>query len=194
MKIVIYFMKYFKSALITFILFFIIVAAHAQTEKKLWNANDPLQWSDYHGRPDKRSPFSAYTYFGLDYSYLRKGNGPYQFTFEVSSYMNKALSWKRGTPSENLLKHEQLHFDIAEYFVRQLLISFGNHTYTSNYKVEIAQVQQQIASLRRGVEELYDKQTIHSTNREMQAKWDTYVADLLNKNYTLEQAIANLPK
>lgn len=186
-------MKYLKNIFVL-IFFLVSISAKAQTEKKLWSADDPLKWSDYHGKPDKRSPFAAYTYFGLDYGYQRKGNGLYQFTFEVGSYMDKALSWRRGKPSENLLKHEQLHFDIAEYFVRQLLIAFGNHTYTSNYKAEIAQVQQQIANLRRGVEELYDKQTVHSVNREMQSKWDAYVADLLNKNYTLEQAISNLPK
>ncbi len=178
----------------TTLLLYLSLSAGAQTNKKFWSSYNRLRWSDYHGQPDSQSQFTAFTYFGLDYSYRGTATSPYLFKFEVNSYMDRGLSWRKGTPSINLLKHEQLHFDIAEYFAGQLLQAFNTQVYTENYKAEIAAVEQRIARLRRGMEEIYDAQTLHSVNRDAQALWDSYVAELMSKNYTLMEALNRMPK
>ena len=122
------------------------------------------------------------------------GQGSMHFTFATASYMDKSKSWVReGKQTPALLSHEQLHFDISEFFARKLLQALNNYSYTSDYKSEIDQVHQQMADARKAMEEKYDAQTNHSLNKIKQAEWELYVSQLLSKKYTYEEALAKEP-
>lgn len=168
----------------------------AQQTKKAWSITQPLQWSDYMGEAPQGSKIGAETYCGTDYGYHKNVQGDaYSFTFEVSCYMDEAKSWVRpGGATAYLLHHEQLHFDISEFFARQLLSALSLHQYTANYADEMEQIDHEITRSREMMQAIYDRETYHSLNQPMQARWDIYVADLLSHNYTLMQALEKMPR
>lgn len=168
---------------------------YAQDEnKKPWDATQPLQWSDFQGEVDGTSPFTAWTYTGISYTWkvqIDPQTAP-KFSFTVFGYMDKSKSWLReGRPTEGLLAHEQLHFDINEYFARMLLEALKTSTYsTTNYRDEIKQVYDQIMKVRRETQENYDRQTEHSKNKAYQAAWEEHMAKLLSSPIQLDNAPA----
>lgn len=172
------------------------VVANAQNEpKKRWDPNNPLQWSDFTGAIDQSSKYSAQIYCGNNYNYnWTQRDGKYTFKFEVMGNMTPSRSWtiiEKQTPE--LLRHEQLHFDIAEFFARQLQKAFDSYAYTNDFDNEIARIKADNDKERELMQKVYDNQTDHSKNKEIQAKWDTYVGDLLSHNYAMEAALIKEP-
>lgn len=182
----------------TLLLLFLCAAlsTFAQPESRLvWKADRPIQWTDFEGPVDESSEFEANTNSGMNYQWhMDMHAGKMSFKFSVYGFMNKSKSWVRpGKQTDALLKHEQLHFDISEYFARQLLRSFQNYTYTANFRTEIDQLFQQMMQARKTMEETYDAQSNHSRNKIKQAEWELYVAGLLSNNPSLEDAVKNEP-
>jgi hypothetical protein len=160
-----------------------------------WNKDYSLQWADFQSPVDQTSPFAANTHSGVSYSWnVKYNNGIPKFTFTAVSFMDRFKSWVRTEKeTPELLKHEQIHFDISEFFARKLLEALNNYRYTDNYKNEIAQIYTQMMSARTAMESTYDNQTSHSIIKLKQAQWQNYVEGLLNNNYTYNQAIQSEP-
>jgi hypothetical protein len=160
-----------------------------------WHADSLLTWNDFQGAIDSSSSFSALTYYGTSYQYKCDEHlGKYTIAFTTKSYADPNRCWskvEKQTPA--LLKHEQLHFDIAEFFARQLLIAFNSYNYTINYKTEIKQINDDMVAKRNSMQELYDHQTNHSINKIMQARWELYMDNLLKQPLKLEDALALTP-
>lgn len=156
-----------------------------------WKADRPLAWADFTGPIDETSTFAASTHSGIDYRWrMNSQAGKMTFSFTVTSYMDKSKSWtKPDKQNDALLKHEQLHFDISEYFARELLKAFNSYTYTSNYRTEINDIFQSLSKARHDMEALYDEESQHSRNKLKQAEWELYVANLLSNNTALEDAL-----
>jgi len=183
-----------KFSLFLFLVF-ITACANAQDSMKAWDSSDLLTWSDFKGPADGSSKLAAFSVLGAQMRYSQKQvSGVYSFTFEVVCVMSKNQSWsKKERQTPQLLKHEQTHFDIAEFFARKLIITLNEHKFTNNFKNEITEIQKQEYKDRMAMQVVYDNQTNHSINKEMQQKWEAYVADLLNANYTLEEALQKMP-
>src|SRR5829696_5005254 len=79
-------------------------------------ANRLLQWSDFSGMPDDSSPFFAYTARTTKFKYSSvnfEGNKAILNGFEMTLEFNEKNSWvKKGKENDELLKHEQGHFDV----------------------------------------------------------------------------------
>ena len=169
----------------------------AQDEHKLyWNKNIPLQWSHFKGPVDTSSKFHASTFCEIfsEYNWTVKNNR-YTFTFTTGSYLNTSRSWsvkEKQTPG--LLRHEQLHFDIAELFARVYLQRLNKTVYTSTFKSKIEQINQDNLRNLKVMQDLYDEQTYHSEDKYMQAKWEVYVAKLLNSPTLINPAMLRGPK
>ncbi len=184
------------KSLLTISLLFISIVAFAQDKvKKAWDAASPVQWSDFQGPIDQSSSFSALTQSGFSYTWHRQvTDGVAKYTFSVSSFMDRSKSWtKPGKQSPELLRHEQKHFDISEFFARKLLEALNTHTYTDGYRTEIEGLYLQLTLARKQMQDKYDEQTNHSMNKADQAIWESYIADLLNSNPNYEQALAKEP-
>lgn len=180
--------------------FSIIILSFTQnTIHKPWDANSPLTWDDYQGsekNPDFNDRIVSHTLCGEQWypRRLKTDSNTYKFAFFVKCVMAKKQSWVHPDyKTPELLKHEQLHFDIAEYFARQLLLALQNGTYSSNYREEMNAIRHKITVQRTAMQDLYDEQTKHSTNIKMQAKWNSYVAMLLSTNVSLNNALQELP-
>jgi hypothetical protein len=184
-----------RYALIVLLLFAKTISFAQNTSERGWDNTNPLQWSDFQAPIDPTSSFDANTYSGINYKWrMHIGQGKISFDFITSSFMDKSKSWTRPekqTPA--LLKHEQVHFDISEFFARKLLVAFNGYSYTDDYRNEITRIFQQVNSARATMEDKYDEQTDHSRNKAEQAVWELYVSNLLNNNYTYEQAIEKEP-
>jgi hypothetical protein len=168
--------------------------------EKHWDAKSPLTWDDYR-RKDKPASLGqdgrSNTFLGERYRYRRLGkdSNDYRFEFQVSSVMVRSMSYvdpDYKTPA--LLEHEQLHFDISEYFARQLLLDFQRAIYTKNFLAEIKAIKQRSVTQRNIVENLYDEQSNHGLNLKMQSKWRHYVEYLLSENDSLRVTLQKLPK
>ncbi len=186
-----------KILVLWFILLFWAGNVLAQQPAPLinWHADSLLTWSDFKGGVQSDSPFSAYTYYGITYRYTcHERLGKYTVTFTTKSHADPNQCWSKvdkQTPA--LLSHEQMHFNIAEFFARQLLVAFNNYSYTVNYKDEIKQVYENMAIRHRNMQELYDQQTKHSIHKIMQARWELYIDNILRQPCNLEDALALAP-
>ena len=95
-------------------------------------------------------------------------------SFEVSANFNKNTSWcRKEYQSETLLKHEQLHFDIAELFARKLKLAFSNYSYSRNYQNEILEIFEEKKLEYHAMQRRYDEETEHSLNMFKQKEWKT---------------------
>lgn len=182
-------------AMIALILLLCSSFSQFQNEKD-WNPDSPLTWDDYQrsekGTKDSRS--NSHTLCGERWIYKRVDSNQYKFVFKVKSVMVKNLSWvDPNYKTQELLEHEQLHFDLSEYFARQLLLALQKAQYTANYKTEMQEIRHNMTVQRNNLQELYDNQTKHSRNRILQAKWNLYVKHLLESNEVLEIALTKVP-
>ena len=104
-----------------------------------WKSSNQLKWSDFKREPVKSSEYFAVTNSGIKYSWSSSFDGTsYAFSFEVNSYFNPNESWvKKGKKTDELLNHEQLHFNISELHARSLRSKLNNFEFTDDFKTEI---------------------------------------------------------
>ena len=139
-----------------------------------WEDSRKLTWADFKGTPKKLSPNAALTDSGMSIELICDGTTSMA---KVKCYFNPNRSWTKDRQSASLLRHEQLHFDITELFVRKLraqLSRFGDDCealskhieeyYQRNYKEFVA------------YQDRYDRESEHSLNKEKQAYWEQKVA------------------
>ena len=106
-----------------FLLFgFILFVVFAKAQDKLfWNENRKLVWADFQSQTKPNtSQAAATTYCGM--SYLLKSSTK-KFTdkqVKIESFFIPSKSWSHPEhKTDNVLMHEQSHFDIAELFARR---------------------------------------------------------------------------
>lgn len=151
------------------------VTIFGQEHSFIWSHNQLLQWNDFQGPANDTSLFDAESYAEVRYTY--KYNSPENYNFEVYAVFNKNASWcRKQFRQKDLLKHEQLHFDIAELFSRKLRDAFKQYPFTENFNKEVQQVFNPIKVEYHSVQALYDEETNHSLNKENQVKWDREIA------------------
>jgi hypothetical protein len=189
-----------KCVMALFTVFIVLTSFKQDDNEKIWDAKSPLKWSDYR-RPDKDKRLdaraSALTVIAIPYRYkrLKSDSNVYVLAFQVKNVMYRNQSWVQpGYTSTALLVHEQLHFDLSEYFSRQLLKALEGFTYSKNFKNEMLEIVKRNDAQYKSMGNLYDEQSIHSTNTVMQSKWNDYVQSLLLSNESIENALKRLPK
>src|SRR6478609_9491217 len=81
----------------------------------IWSASYKLVWSDFRCKPDPHQKQNAQTFYGLEV----EKNYVVSYEEKVTSYVDRSKSWVEDT-TKGSLKHEQLHFDIAELYARKM--------------------------------------------------------------------------
>jgi len=180
---------------------FLLMVSFQQDTEKTWQKDAPLTWTDFQAS-EKPSKFDAKTvsntrcrerfaYRLVDTSKIDS----YVIEFKVKSVMDRSGSWvDPAYKTQALLEHEQLHFDITEYFARQMLKEFQKGSYTRKFRNEIDDIKKRIIANRNTVQMLYDQQTNHSLNGNVQSKWNKYVKVLLENNPALDSTMTHLPQ
>lgn len=175
-----------KIFLSTFLLLLpgLTVQAQLPDDRLPWSA-EPLTWKDFSGSPDHSSPFKANTSSGISYYWSMKQSGEdIELLFEVKSFFIPGKSWvKAGEVSDNLLHHEQLHFDITELHARKLrkAVKEFDPKKTRNIKPALEAIYKRTEAERAAMQKKFDAETRHSMNKPAQLKWQKYVQEELEK-------------
>lgn len=142
--------------------------------------NRPLVWKDFDGKVNKEAPYWAATYASIGCDLInsdgvKNGETP---KFQVTVGFGKE-SWanRKKELSDDLLKHEQGHFDIALICGAELQKRLDDTTFTLKTcrAVSSRMYQEAYAKLRK-MQFDYDRETNHSKNSEEQAKWNAALA------------------
>lgn len=165
--------------LFAFNIMFCFVYSQDKTDDIInYSSEKKLAWSDFKAKPREDQAYDAMTEWGMHFSYSYDGN---YFVFTLICQFQKSDSWvKEEKMTDELLEHEQLHFDIAEIYtrkMRKILLKTDYHVKTV-YKVVNDIHEDHYLECNR-VQRLYDKETMFSTNRGKQAEWEKEIAKQL---------------
>lgn len=158
--------------------------SHAQSEIE-WSENEKLKWSDFQAIPDTTIFAFANTVYKIEILprnvVVDSQNSiqNYEAITVVAQFLSH-LSWVYKE-DDNLLKHEQLHFDIAELHARKMRKEFEKMK-----KQKMANFDAYSAAYNRlwqaciEVQKRYDKETNHGIFVQENKKWERDIYNQLN--------------
>jgi len=151
------------------------VDKQTKSEMILWNSATKLKWEDFKGISDQKSEYKAMTYVVVKYDFDIQND---LINIGVKCFFVKDLAWTKEK-SVSLLKHEQLHFDIAELITRKIRKDLSVHlsknikeTQTYIDAIDKKYYNQQLDS----INTKYDTETNHSIIVEKQKEWELKIA------------------
>lgn len=150
-----------------------------------WRAEWRLSWADFQGPVPMGASAAATTASGISYSYQAQleGKGKVEVVFDIQAHFYPSESWYRpDVCDDHILKHEQLHFDIAEIFARKLRQRLEAKQFTKNIKAEVKQIYQKTVRDLSKFQNQYDRETDFSRNRENQLLWNELIGRMLNNS------------
>ncbi len=165
-------------------MFFIFYKGTAQEEDAIrWSSEYRLTWDDFQGKPEVNSTPAAVTASGIDHGFSASLIGDrVEYDSTVNCYFIPSKSWyKKKLADNNLLAHEQLHFDIAELHARILRKRIALYTFTPNIKKEMNTLYENTVRQLQEFQKKYDTATNYSIDDHQQKKWQEKVALLLKK-------------
>lgn len=165
--------------------FSLLISAQLLSQKILWDEYRRLTWNDF------KSPVSrkynknviAYTHCGWEYSFVKSSDPKAAIHIEVKTFFDEDKSWKDARRiNEDVLLHEQKHFDIAEMYARQLRREIAEKIKTSkDYDQYFKSIYQRISSEYRAFQMEYDRNTEHGMNREKQSQYNIVITEDLDR-------------
>lgn len=138
-----------------------------------------LEWKDFSGKPDKSSSYEAETAYLTMYN-LGKitsiGDSIQLNEFEVILEFDAKKSWvKKGKDNDELLVHEQGHFNIGYLLMRELLEKVTTSKFHKlGYTAAVRRLFFETTAKYNKMQRDYDIETNHSKNKEMQLKWNDF--------------------
>jgi hypothetical protein len=166
-----------------------------------WSKNVKLTERDFRKKAPDSGTDSAHSWVGLEVSWECREAEPRS---QVVAIFDPDQSWwrstttsiwgggveeglsrsqleNRRTPAErdrDLLRHEQLHFDLTELSARQIRKHLEQHSRVCAVPGSHAEIDAAIADLQRewtAEQSKYDKETDHGANRVKQRQWELRV-------------------
>lgn len=174
---------------ICFCLCLVLVANYLFAQKIIVSGqegNRLLKWADFAGAPDNNSSFFAYTAYTTKFKYddvqfnedkaIFKG-------FEMTLEFDAKNSWvKKGKESDDLLKHEQGHFDVGVLYMQEVLVKINSAKFSrTGFQGQFRKLVGDIHLKYKELATQYDKETAHSTKKEEQDKWNIYFIEKLQR-------------
>ena len=156
---------------------FLLFPSEVDPIKMPWSESKKLTWEDFQGNPQLNSGYVASTNSGLSFSYsFSKRGDEIKYDYKVHSYFYPESSWYIPSKvDENILNHEQTHFDISELHARILRRKIENTVFSDNIKQEIEKLYNETEEERVAMQHRFDKESDHSKNREGELKWEAFV-------------------
>ena len=172
-------LKYFIICIV-----FLFVGNNPNEETMTWSESRKLTWADFKATPDANSDAVALTASGITFGYSVKTSGKriVDFSYSVEAHFYPRKSWYlKDKGDDHILRHEQLHFDITELYVRKFRQHLKRLVVNQNVKEQMNQIHVAINEALDETQKKYDAQTKHSINVEAQRYWESYVAEELKK-------------
>lgn len=167
-----------RAALIFVLLFSLPFSA----QNLEWNSGRKLTWEDFRSENNEEYRKSvAYAYTGISYDVTKSSQPNSAITINVKAVFDPRKSWKKSAdPGSYVLKHEQLHFDITEVFVRRIRKMIAEKVKKSaDYDKVFQPEYRRIYDEYNAFQKKYDLETHHSMNKPMQEEYNRLVADML---------------
>lgn len=146
---------------------------------------EQLEWDDFDGFPKPFSNFDAEIHSQIEVSYDSLID-----RYTAFPVMNRNKSWVNSSAkdSEELLRHEQYHFNIVKYFADKLdyIIVNEKHKYRSSIEFELGHITGEMNDM----QVQYDRETEHSIIESVQRKWEYKIDSLLSK-YEKDKGLVN---
>lgn len=169
-------MRFIHHTLLLFVLF--IHSSFSQNKNEIiWKEGVPLTWKDFQGKVQKR--FAAAS---TVYKIVAHLSSPTENKIHVIIHATfyKEDSWKnKSWINEQVLEHEQKHFDIVELFARKLRKKVSEMKVTDPLKFE-----EEYAALHESnnkemdiYQDLYDEETDGSMNGDKQREWNRKISE-----------------
>lgn len=151
----------------------LVIILMSATEKKStyigWTPSRKLQWEDFRGVANHHSHADAATAVQISarpFYYKKK------LHYDVRAYFIPEQSWYREK-SETLLRHEQLHFDIAELYARKVRKMIAAYAQMGVKDVDdYNEAIRKILNESNRLDAQYDFSTLHGTIQQEQARWE----------------------
>jgi hypothetical protein len=162
-----------RTLIIIQLFFLTTTVSVAQQDTVLWNQGSELKWSDFKGIPDKESHYAALTHAEIRYQVtMIKGLARFDF---ANLFLKKA-SWTKNNTNLFLLQHEQIHFDIAELHKRLLISLLYTRDFRgSTFEKEVKSLGDSINTARNMMDENFDQDVLHFTDRNRLEKWQAKI-------------------
>lgn len=152
---------------------------YKEKEIIVWSETTLLKWEHFRGKQEK-SNHEAITCATIYSKYEKASN----LIINIRACFIKKESWKKSkSPSNYLLNHEQKHFDITEIYARKLRKTLTDTPFKSETvaRKEIPKIIRNNNKELNAFQDLYDKETNHSINKEKQIEWDENINCELKK-------------
>lgn len=149
-----------------------------------WDSTIPLGWSQFRGPPQHEYATAAQTSSAVTYQIGCLGA---ETRFVVVATFSTTESWVRpDIPSDSIaspqvLRHEQLHFDLSEVLARELRLALATTPGLCPANlVRARQLFDSLSAASRTLQARYDEETGHGTLVTSQAIWSRRIRALLD--------------
>jgi hypothetical protein len=149
-----------------------------------YSLGQSLTLSDFKGRADRYSSGVAETFSGIVMKYVGKNEGGVIYIdVKLQVYFDKTKSWtKPEGHNEEVLAHEQIHFDITAIYACAFAQAIKEYPFTAaNVRAEMDALNKKFDENMKRAQANYDRETGHGTIRRKQAEWAANIRTQLNK-------------
>lgn len=160
---------------------FLFLETNMEYDRIEWSSTVKLTWKDFKGKLDTSSRYKAMIFNQIGVTDEKFDD---KIIFNFPATMNRSKSWTKDTASTSLLKHEQVHFDIAELAARKLRKDCSQHVSTDVHRsFEFIQNTYDYYEIRykHSLNKAYDSETNHGMIKSKQKKWEEKIAKELKE-------------
>lgn len=158
--------------------------------KLVWEPDMSLEWSNYQSLSndytcnldDNNGHSSAVSHINTEVTYFfDEDDGKTNLVVSVKAVFDCDKSWA-VTRSDQLLEHEQLHFDISELYARKLRKALSKKKlHKKSYLKEVNKIKEKMWSALDETQTQFDQETDFSRNARNQAAWRQQINSELKK-------------
>lgn len=155
-------------------------------EKQIeWSKDRKLTWNDFKGKPINRPNFTTGAESNCGFGFQSNAVRVFgKVKMKVVNTFDCNSSWvlPENKKSNELLEHEQLHFDLSQIYARQLRKKLADSKLNLfNFTKESNKIFDDIFFLYKERQNLYDTETNHGINNSAQKKWKKNIETELNE-------------
>jgi hypothetical protein len=157
-----------------------------------WKKTTTLKWSDFKGKPDNSIEYKAMTYSRIGLEADFEDN---TFIVDVKTYFVRNKSWTKNKESENLLRHEQVHFDIAEVIARKIRKAYSEYESTDLEETQtyLQETYNEYYGPVWDSYNQYDEDTNHGLVKEEQTRWEKKIEKELKELEKYSSSLVKIP-
>jgi hypothetical protein len=168
--------KAMKPALIYLATFSFLIPENVLAQNYLEWSETKLSWNNFAIKHLPHSRTGAITASGIYFSYTKSNQ---LLDVEIKAQMDTEASWVNShSMNDDVLAHEQLHFDISELHARMLRKYFSDHPRIDKFQ-KPETIYKNYMNLMRKMQNDYDQQTHHGNNKAMQLMWQNKIENML---------------